>query len=239
MISEKLLLVQNKEIELLRLKSKLNELLEEKQRKEKELEKLENSVRAAKNKLEEKKKELKEVKNFISYKKGRIKELKEKKNNLKSRSEYKKLLRDIAKNEDEIIKASQQLAGIEAEIEALKEAYSKVKNDTNPKIKNLHEEIEEIETEIASLTERVKEASQEIETLKKELPEREIELYNRLKEKFTGLVFSDISSGSCEGCGITYSSAEFKELLRKLKPGETKCPYCGRYVYLKKKQNCR
>ena len=94
-------------------------------------------------------------------------------------------------------------------------------------------EIEELNSEIKRLEEKIKRVEEEIDSIKEGIPEEELRRFEELKEKFNGLVFADISSGACEGCGMTFSPAEFKELLKNLEPGKTKCPYCGRFIYSK------
>jgi predicted nucleic acid-binding Zn-ribbon protein len=95
------------------------------------------------------------------------------------------------------------------------------------------EELEELEKKKASLERKIELLEEEIKVFSSFIPSEELEEFKKLKDKFNGLVFADISTGSCEGCGMTYSSAEFKELLSRLEPGKTKCPYCGRFVYKK------
>ena len=90
-----------------------------------------------------------------------------------------------------------------------------------------------MEKEATIYERKIESILREIEEIKSSVPEEELSKFEQLKEKFSGLVFSDISTGACEGCGITYSSAEFKELLSKLKAGQSKCPYCGRFIYNK------
>ncbi|MEO2068447.1 MAG: C4-type zinc ribbon domain-containing protein, partial [Desulfurobacteriaceae bacterium] len=104
----------------------------------------------------------------------------------------------------------------------------------SPEIQKLKEEIEEISSEVEILKRKKEKLLKEIEDLKSSIEPSEIERFEQLKNKFNGLVFSDISSGACEGCGMTYSPAEYRELIKNLTPGKSKCPYCGRFIYSRK-----
>jgi predicted nucleic acid-binding Zn-ribbon protein len=163
----------------------------------------------------------------------RIEELKKQKEQVKSRDEFKRILRAIAKNEDEIIKTKQKITLLEAEVETLEEAYKKVREDVAPQAAVLKDKLDEVGKEIAFLERKLQRVRKEIERIKERVPSKELEEFERLKRKFNGLVFADVSTGACEGCGMTFSPAEYKELLKSLEPGKSKCPYCGRFIYSK------
>ena len=233
MLKKELLNLQNKEIELIRIETKIKNLEREKEELEKKMDSLKSKILSAQEKLKEKKEAIKELKNFIDYKKERIEELEKQKESAKNREEYKKILRLIAKNEDEIIKTKQQINSLETEAEALEEAYKKVFFNLQPQIETITGELEDLQKDILVLEKKKGNVKAEIEKIKKDIPKEEIEKFEEYKNKFNGLVFSDVSSGSCEGCGMSYSSAEYRELLKNLEPGRSKCPYCGGFIYLK------
>jgi len=89
----------------------------------------------------------------------------------------------------------------------LEEAYKKVKDDVAPQAAVLRDKLDEIEKEIAFLERKLQKVKEEVERIKGRVPERELEEFERLKRKFNGLVFADVSTGACEGCGMTFSPA--------------------------------
>lgn len=234
MLREKLLKLQQKDIELIRFETRKKELEAEKEKLNDELLRIEEKIGRARGKLDEKKRKLRDLKDFVRYKEERIEDLKRQKRNSRNREEFKRFLRNIAKGEDEVIKTKQQIRGVETEVETLIEAYLKVKKQLEPDLKEIGEKAEEIEREMAIYMTKIENTLNDIAKIKSSIPEENLREFERLKAKFGGLVFSDISSGACEGCGITYSSAEFKELLSNLKNGQSKCPYCGRFIYKRK-----
>ena len=237
MLKKEILELQNHEIELLRICAKIEERKKTIKELKKELSKIERGIKDTEEKLNSKKTQLDSVKKFISKKEKELEELKKLKEKAESKAEFKKLLREIAKCEDEIIKASQELANLEAEVEVLKEGYKRVLELSSPRKKEINENIEEIEKEIQLLEKKKLKVEEKIAELKELVGSDEIQRFEEYKKKFNGLVFADVSSGSCEGCGIKFSNVEFKELVKNMVPGRTKCPYCGRFVYLSKNKS--
>ena len=237
MLREELLRLQKREVELVRVKTKIKDLEREKSEIAVRLESLVKKIESARAKLKEKENSITDIKNFIKHKEAVVEELKKKKEEATTREEFKRILRAIAKEEDEVIKARQRLTKLEIEAEALADAHAKVLNQFQPEVELLKEKLLEVEGEIKLVEKKSCRLKEEIDRIKSLVPEEELKRFEQLKDRFSGLVFADITSGSCEGCGMTYSSAEFKEILRKLQPGRTKCPYCGRFIYIKVRES--
>ena len=230
---KELINLQSLEIELHRAEAKRNALLKKLEELEKEKSKIDKELSNKKHILEKSLNEVQELKDFILRKKKEKNLLTKLKEDARNREEFKNFLREIAKVEDEIIKSGEKLIEFETETDDLKAEFNEIvqlKKTEKERINKLKEEIcenlEYVQKEIENLKNK-------IGKIRKEIPENILKEYYNLREKFKGMVFSDISSGSCEACRITFSSAEFSKLTSRLEIGKSRCPYCGRFIYKK------
>ncbi len=233
---DKLLELQSKEVERIRTETRLNSLKRELSLLQANLEQKMERKKELLDFVAKKKSEIKDVKDFINHKKGLLEELKKRKEYASSRNEYKEILRKIAKIEDEIIKKRKKLVELEEELEDFLV-------EKEIKLREIEQEISQIDSDISMISKKISQSeelleklAEQIDNIKGELPEEVVREYEALKERYNGLVFSDISSGACDGCGMHYSSAEYDKLLKELKLGQSRCPYCGRFIFVKVKR---
>ncbi|WP_297446384.1 hypothetical protein [Desulfurobacterium sp.] len=229
-VLDKLLELQNVEIEILRERNHLSQLKKRKRDLLKKQEEFRKRLFLLEDRINRVRAEIEDLKNFVLYKQDRLKGLQKQREHATSRKSFKEILRQIAKTEDEIIRANSELARLQVELDELVEESKTERKFLKEAIEKTEGELKETERSIKEQKERISELENKALSIRETLPDDVCREYENLKEKYNGLVFSDISSGVCEGCGMAYSSAEFASLLRELEPGRTRCPYCGRFV---------
>ncbi|WP_457568028.1 zinc ribbon domain-containing protein [Desulfurobacterium sp.] len=229
-VLDKLLNLQNLEISILREKNRLEQLNEKRKKLIASREELKQKLFELEAEIAGIRASIEDLKNFILYKQERLEKLKEQKNHAYNRKSFKEILRQIAKAEDEIIRAKAELTGLQVKLDELEEKSKEERELLRDAIVRVERELSLVKEEIMRQKESINELEKKAFSVREMLPEDVRKEYESLKEKYNGLVLSDISSGSCEGCGMTYSSAEFASILRNLEPGKTRCPYCGRFV---------
>ncbi len=227
--------LQELEIKRSKLKNKLKNI--ERNRLDLELKVKKNieKLNVVKEKIDSKHKDIENLRDFITYKEKLISELEMKKKYSTSRKNFKDTIRLISKYEDEIIKTKTEVSNLEVDTDVMEKEYIKLKSELDPKLAELKHGIAKNENEASNLRKLLLNVKGEIEKQKAKVPKDLFNLYESLKGKFNGLVFADISSGSCEGCGMTYSINELRNLMENIKLCKTKCPYCGRFIYNKGK----
>ncbi len=233
-MDNQIVLLQNLEIELIRENVKLNDLKERRKELKEQIEEFEEKLSFLKLSLKEKENRVRDLENFIEYKKERLKEFSSKRDGVGSRKEFKELLRQIAKTEDDIIRANEEIEKLKPAFEEDRKKVGKEIEEIEANLSVLSNHSKVLKDEICKRKEKVVEIEKELSSLREEVDHEILHFYDSYKDRYRGLVFSDVSSGSCEGCGMTFSPAEFRGVIKEIEKGKiAKCPYCGRFLFNK------
>ena len=187
-------------------------------------------------KLKQYQEKIREYKEKAKILRDKLERLKKERDNIKNPERFKMLTREISKIEKSLLEIQENIIYFEGEYDEIKESYQSTYGDFEKIKKEKEIIIQFLKDELKKLEEDYKKINELLEKLKQEIKGKNphyIEVFDSYKDLYGDLVFSDISDGVCEGCGMKYSAVEFMEILRKLQFGKSRCPYCGRFIYVK------
>ncbi|RMD46645.1 MAG: hypothetical protein D6831_01505 [Aquificota bacterium] len=228
---DKLLKLQEIDLEIDKLEKLLNTLPEEieklKEKKENlifKFEKINNDLKHAE--ARKKEKEL-DIQSF----EDRILKIEDALNRVKTNEEYKSLLREKAQIEETIMEIEDEILNIMEEIEKLKEEQEKLKGKIDEEKENIEKEIEKKEQELKQISSRLEELKKYREQFIKEIKPQLLSRYEMIKKKRGSKVIAIVEDETCTGCYMIIPPKVYSSLVK----GEQllTCPHCGRFLYYK------
>ncbi len=228
---DKLLKLQEIDLEIDRLEKLLKKIPEEieKLKKEKEellfrFEKINNDIKHAEARKKEKELD-------IQTYQDRILKIEEALNRVKTNEEYKSLLREKAQLEETIMEIEDEILNIMEEIEELKEEKKKLEKTIEEEKRKIEEKIKEKENLLKEVQEKLEQLRKEREKLQNEISPQSLSKYELIKKKRGSKVIAIVEDDTCSGCYMIIPPKVYSSLVK----GEQllTCPHCGRFLYYK------
>lgn len=226
-----LLRLQETDQEIERIFRRLGRIEEERQNLIKRLSDLEGELKSLEEEVNILQREIRVKKDAIKEEERLLDRAEQKLRLVRKDIEYKALLREKSKHEDNILKMSYELDDLE---KALHEATKKL-NSRKPsierQIKNINEELEDLDYEEKLGKNRLEELKKLREERSKEVDQSLLKFYEEAKVKFEAGVIVKVEDEVCGGCGMKIPDILFGRMLKE--NSIEICPSCGRYIYYK------
>jgi predicted nucleic acid-binding Zn-ribbon protein len=222
--------------ELQKIDLTLRKIKEEKDRFPKEIKKLDErqgiekeKIQKEREKIESLEKERRQKERHLSTEQEKIKRSEGRMFEVKTNKEYQALLSEI-----EAIKEA--TSRVEEEILQILEEIDEVKKDLSKREKEVTTTLEKIEREKKKIQEKMdqddglwKEQKERREVLSKKLESNLFKLYNTLKEKRQGVGVVNVRDETCQGCFVNIPPQMFIEVQKT--NSIIRCPNCNRILY--------
>lgn len=224
---QKLLQLQQVELEIIRVQTALQKLLSQISDTSKKIEEIKGKRENIEKGIEELKKEIKRQKETIQECKEGAKRAEERLGLVKKVEEYKALLREKARYEDCVIKLTNSLKDLEEKLKKLQEERDDKK--FLRELQELEEELSDLRYSQSRLISNLDELRKEFQKLRENTESNIVQEYENLKKKYgLPIILSADSFGACTNCGTKLPSALYSRLIK----GEVViCPSCGRLLY--------
>ncbi|MCM8818513.1 MAG: C4-type zinc ribbon domain-containing protein [Candidatus Omnitrophica bacterium] len=227
---EKLIKLQNIDIEILEKEEEINSLFQKEKEFNKKIEIEEKKIKEIKEELKKLQLDKKEKELEIKSYEEEVKNLNQKLDNVKTNKEYEALLIEIANFKKKISEIEEQLLILmEAEDEKIKkekfieEELKKVKEDVFKKMEEEKKKAEELKKEVSK-------KKQEREIYIKEIPSSDYLLYEKIrKTKKDNIAIAKVEDGVCSGCNMSLPTY-IVEMVKK-KEKVVQCENCSRILY--------
>ncbi len=161
---------------------------------------------------------------------SRIKKSEEKLRSVKTNKEYQSSLKEIddlkaigSKFEDEMLEFLEKIETAELALQARRQQYKKIVDETNQEKSAVQRDAEENEKRLAEL-------ESDRDAIAAELDADLIGLFNRVKAKqINGVAIAEVKNAVCLGCNMNIPPQVYNELQRR--DSLKYCPSCERIIY--------
>ena len=228
---EKLLIVQHRDSELLKIQQDLARLPTEQKAVEAAIEKEQASIEATRQSLLEKELKRKEMDTELKSKESALIRFRTQQSEVKKNEEYQALTHEIERTEAEISQLEEREIELMLEIDSLKEQFKAEEVEIKGRIEAQRKEIDlltERQTVLqASLSDaeaKVSEAREGVETLY-------LEQYDRVRKTVKRPPYvAEVKAHKCNGCHLRVSNDVARAVLNAGEPHF--CDQCARMVYI-------
>lgn len=227
--AKEILKIQQVDQEIARVKLRIKRIHEEKSDLEKRIDDLQKEEDEIKAKLEDLKRKRKELEDFIREEEEALKKVEDKMYKVTKDFEYKALLREKARHEDNILKASYELDSLVEDLEDFTKTADKRLSEIDKTLKDLREELEDLTYEIKASERKLEELELRRKEVTSSLPEGLLQTYELMKDRFDSMVVVPVEDGVCTGCGMRVPDVLYSDMMRTNEIH--RCPNCGRYIY--------
>ncbi len=228
---EKLLKLQEIDLEIDKLEKLIKSLPEEIEKLEREkenlilrFEKINHDIKQAEARKKEKELDIQ------SYE-DRILKIEEALNRVKTNEEYKALLREKAQIEETIMEVEDEILSIMEEIEALKKEKKELEAKIEAEKEKINRQIEEKKALLEEAKVKLESLKKEREEVLKQIQPQLVSRYEMIKKKRGSKVIAVVEDETCTGCYMIIPPKVFSSLVK----GEKllTCPHCGRFLFYK------
>lgn len=167
--------------------------------------------------------------NDLKYREDKTKRIEARIRTVRSGKEYQALLRETAlakkensELEEEIIRAMEEIEQVRAQVAAEEEALKNGEQQSRGEIDKLLGELEGLEGIITNLSTRRGEIT-------KELGREVLQRYQRIRDRVSWNVVTEVKAGICQGCHVNVPPQLFNQVLRCEEIYQ--CPNCHRILY--------
>ncbi len=227
--AKEILKIQQVDQEIDRVKLRIKRIHEEKSDLEKRIDDLQKEEDEIKAKLEDLKRKKKELEDLIREEEEALKKVEDKMYKVTKDFEYKALLREKARHEDNILKASYELDSLVKDLEDFTKSADKRISEIDKTLKDLREELEDLTYEIKASERKLKELELKRKEVTSSLSEGLLQTYELTKDRFDSMVVVPVEDGVCTGCGMRVPDVLYSDMMRTNEIH--RCPNCGRYIY--------
>lgn len=237
--AQKLLDLQNKDIQINKLERQLASVPEEKEKVEKSLEDERKRVEAARQEVFNKEKEIKNAENDIASLEQKQDDFRKKSTMIKDNDEYRAALRQIedcdhriSELEDLQLEIMEQLEAAKSRLREEKKALSAEEKRAEELLQDLDKRAENCQTQLEKCRRERQEVAAEVD--KTALQRYERMLAGRKRSGGNLAVFTAIQEGNCSSCHM--------EIPAQVKTDANKgqmaiCPYCNAMLYSEEAAN--
>ncbi len=228
---DKLLKLQEIDLEIDRLEKLLKTIPEEIQKLKEEKENLIFKFEKINNDIKHAEARKKEKELDIQTYEDRILKIQDALNRVKTNEEYKSLLREKAQLEETIMEIEDEILNIMEEIEQLKKEKEELAKKLEIEKEKIEKEIEEKEKLLKETEEKLSLLKKEREEFLKEISPQLLSRYELIKKKRGSKVIAIVEDDTCTGCYMIIPPKVYSSLVK----GEQllTCPHCGRFLYYK------
>jgi predicted nucleic acid-binding Zn-ribbon protein len=230
---EKLIELQNIDIEIKHTSLLLEELPRQIQELDKKIEESLKFVQDAKDKLSQNQKKRRDLESEVQDIKGKITKYKRQLNEVRTNKEYSSLLKEIEETQQKIDSLEEVIIGemlaaddIEKEIKSADQKFMETQKELTEQKTAILKKKKEIEDKKESLQRKK-------ETLLPKVPSDQLNLYNQIFAKKNGVVLSPVRDEFCSMCHMRIRPQMVNEILDENKI--ILCENCGRILYYPKK----
>ena len=230
---EKLIQLQNLDIEIKNTSLLLEVLPRQVKEIDQKIEETLKIVQDAKDKLAQNQKTRRDLEAEVQDLKGKITKYKRQLNEVRTNKEYSSLLKEIEETqakidslEEEIIEEMLAADDIEKEIKSADQKAVEIQNDLTKQKEDILKKKKEIEDEKRTLQKGK-------EDLLPQVPSDQLDLYNQIFAKKSGIVLSPLRDEFCSMCHMRIRPQMVNELLAGNKI--ILCENCGRILYYPEK----
>jgi Zn-ribbon protein, possibly nucleic acid-binding len=227
---EKLLIVQDRDIALQKLKQELARIPREREQLEANIERETANIELARQALQAKEVERKDLDNDVKSKENALVRFKTQQMEVKKNDEYKALTHQIEQTEAHISDLEEKEIGLMLEIDELKEAFAKDKAEIDARIEAERALIQQLGEKEKNLSAAITAAEAELSTARGPVDELFLGHYDRVSKmvKRAPYVVS-IEGHKCNGCHLRVSNEVSKVASDHGDPHF--CDQCARIVY--------
>lgn len=220
--------LQRLDLDLIEIQKEIERCSDETKKSENKIIGMKEEIVRETNNLEEKRKERRKKERELEYEIEKEREKKSRAPYIKTNKEYQAILKEIEsirktinEREDEILMSLEAIDEMEKFINEKQEEYKILVKKWEKEKRDLEDRISQQKGELG----KKKELREEI---LQSLQEDIYKLYEKLKEKRSGLVIVQIKNGSCQGCFMSIPP----QLVNDLRKGTEliSCPYCQRIL---------
>lgn len=227
---EKLLVVQERDMRILRCQREINQLPRQRQEIENEMKQNRELAQLAKNELKTRQAEIKNIELEIETLRQKIGKLREQQLQLKSNEEFRALNKEISFLNDEIktLEDREIMAMEQAEEAVGKEADDHKKLEETEK--TINGRLRVLDEKKASIEGEIKQLQSDRDLIAKDVAIEYLAVYNRIFENKKDMALVAVENGTCAGCHMQLATHVVYDL--KKNDGLVSCSFCGRLLYL-------
>ncbi|MFC1814380.1 zinc ribbon domain-containing protein [Thermodesulfobacteriota bacterium] len=226
--------LQQVEIEIGSIKSKLNTVPIQLEKLDCRLSEFEDNLQNNESILNELQKQYRQHESDVQVNLSKIQRSQEKLRSVKNNKEYQSILKEIediqTKNsiiEDEMIECLDQMEEVEKAIQTEKAELVKIKYQNDIEKNTIKQEAEKGHQRLAELENEINRISSKIET-------KLLTKYKLVKDQVKGVGIAAVIKEVCQGCNLNIPPQMYNELQRYDRL--TLCPHCQRIIYWEESQ---
>jgi len=230
---ENLIKLQQLDLSILNMQRKVDSIPKDIEKLRKEKEEILSRSNEIKEKLRKKIYQQKEYEMDIQKYKDRIDKIDKDLINVKTNQEYKELLKMKAQYEKDIIDTEDKILELMEELEELEKEKKILEKKLEEEVKDIDKKIEEKEREIEATKKILEDLYKQKEEFKKDIEPNLLKRYELIKNRVKdGVVIASVDDNICTGCYMIIPPKLLNELIKN-KDKLHQCPNCGRFLYFK------
>lgn len=229
-VIEKLLVIQEKDVRIMRCQREINEIPRKGKEIENEADRVRELVQKAKNDSNVHKSAVKKAELEIEAVRQKIAKLREQQFQIKSNDEFKMLnseiahlANDIKKTEETELACMEQVENSQRDEKTASQELARIEG-------TIKERLQELGERKASLEQEVSRLKAERELVSKDVAGDKLAAYNRIMENKKDLALVAAENSTCSGCHMHLQAQVICDL--KKGAGLNTCSFCGRILYL-------
>jgi predicted nucleic acid-binding Zn-ribbon protein len=227
---EKLLIVQDRDIALQKIKQELTRIPQERATIEALIETEKQNIEAASQSLKEKEVKRNELDHEVKSKEANVNRFKNQQLEVKKNDEYRALTQQIDQAEAEIAQLEESEIGLMLEIDDTKEAFQTEKKAIEARIIEQQQQIQQLGVREQNLKDSIQAAKEALNQSRSGMEATYIEHYDRVKKLTNRPPYvAPIEDHKCGGCHLRVSNEVARGAMNVGEPHF--CDQCARMVY--------
>jgi len=227
-VIEKLLIVQERDVRVLRCQREIAQIPREKEAIENEINKIREQTQSAKNDVKTRHAEIKKIELEIDALRQKISKLREQQLQIKSNEEFRALNREVAALMDEIRKMEdREIAAMEQVEEARQKELSDQANMLEVE-KTIKDRLRVFDDKKSALDAEIKQLQTDRDAIAKDIAHDCLKVYNRIFENKKDRALVAVENSTCTGCHMQLATHVVYDL--KKNEGLVSCSFCGRLL---------
>jgi predicted nucleic acid-binding Zn-ribbon protein len=222
--------------ELQKIDLGLKSIKEEKDRYPKEMKKLDEKQKAERERIEREKEKVESLEKTRRQKEGqlaleqeKIKRAGGRMSEIKTNKEYQALLTEIEALKEANSRMEEEILQVMDEIDELKKDLSKREKDAGVTLEKIEAERKKLQETMAHDEKVWNKQMERREALSKQIESKLVKLYNTLKEKRQGVGVVSVKHETCQGCFVHVPPQMFIEVQKN--NTIVRCPNCNRILF--------